>query len=258
MQKRRVPGLSLAIIQDGKIVKATGYGVTEKGGDTPVTTSTLFQAGSISKPVAALGALRLVEEGQLALDEDVNTRLVTWKVPENEFTREKKVTLRGLLSHTAGLTVHGFPGYATDEPLPTLVQVLDGAKPANTTAIRVDIAPRQPLAVLRRRVHRHAADGDRRDRQAVPAVHAGRRTGAPRHAGKHVRAAIARRKGETHGDRPSRGPEPRQGEVAHLPGDGGGRPLDDRLGPGPLRHRRSGGRWRAAPASLCPKRWRGR
>ena len=141
MQKRRIPGLSLAIIQDGKIVKATGYGVTEKGGDAPVTTSTLFQAGSISKPVSALGALRLVEQGKLALDEDVNTKLVTWKVPENEFTKEKKVTLRGLLSHTAGLTVHGFPGYATDEPVPTLVQVLDGAKPANTRPIRVDILP---------------------------------------------------------------------------------------------------------------------
>ena len=141
MQKRRIPGLSLAIIQDGKIVKATGYGVTEKGGDAPVTTSTLFQAGSISKSVAGLGALRLVEQGKLTLDEDVNTRLVTWKVPENEFTREKKVTLRGLLSHTAGLTVHGFPGYDSDGPVPTLVQVLDGAKPANTRPIRVDVLP---------------------------------------------------------------------------------------------------------------------
>ena len=141
MRKRHIPGLSLAIIQDGKIVKAKGYGVTEKGGETPVTASTLFQAGSISKPVSALGALRLVEQGKLALDEDVNAKLVTWKVPENEFTREKKVTLRGLLSHTAGLTVHGFPGYATDEPVPTLVQVLDGAKPANTAPIRVDILP---------------------------------------------------------------------------------------------------------------------
>jgi CubicO group peptidase (beta-lactamase class C family) len=141
MQKRHVPGLSLAIIQDGQIVKAKGYGVTEKGGDVPVTTSTLFQAGSISKPVSALGALCLVERGKLALDEDVNARLRSWKVPSNEFTGKKTVTLRGLLSHTAGLTVHGFPGYATDEPVPTLVQVLDGAKPANTDPIRVDVAP---------------------------------------------------------------------------------------------------------------------
>src|SRR4051794_174870 len=70
MQKRQVPGLSLAIIQGGKIVKATGYGLTEKSGNTPVTDSTLFQAGSISKTVAALGALRLVEQEKLALDED--------------------------------------------------------------------------------------------------------------------------------------------------------------------------------------------
>ncbi len=141
MGKRHVSGLSLAIIADGKIVKAKGYGTTEQGGQTPVTSRTLFQAGSISKPVSALGALRLVEQGKLALDEDVNTKLLTWKVPENEFTEDKKVTLRGLLSHTAGLTVHGFPGYATDEPRPTVVQVLDGSKPANTRPIRVDIVP---------------------------------------------------------------------------------------------------------------------
>lgn len=141
MQNRQVPGLSLAIIRDGKIVKVKGYGVTEKNGRTPVTPETLFQAGSISKPVAALGALHLVEQGKLALDEDVNARLQTWKVPENEFTNEKKVTLRGLLSHTAGLTVHGFPGYATDASVPTVVQILNGEKPANTPAIRVNVAP---------------------------------------------------------------------------------------------------------------------
>ena len=141
MRKRHIPGLSLAILQDGKIVKAKGYGVVQKEGKTPVTPTTLFQAGSISKSVAALGALHLVEQGKLALDEDVNTRLTTWKVPENDFTKEKKVTVRGILSHTAGLTVHGFPGYATDEPLPTLVQIFNGEKPANTAAIRVDIVP---------------------------------------------------------------------------------------------------------------------
>ncbi len=86
-------------------------------------------------------ALHLVEEGKLSLDEDVNHRLKIWKVPENSFTREKKVTLRGLLSHTAGLTVHGFPGYAIDRPIPSLVQILDGSKPANTPAIRVDAVP---------------------------------------------------------------------------------------------------------------------
>src|SRR5688500_15473916 len=69
MQKRQITGLSLAIIQRGKIVKARGYGVTDRTSRTPVTPSTLFQAGSISKPVAALGALRLVEQGRVSLDE---------------------------------------------------------------------------------------------------------------------------------------------------------------------------------------------
>jgi CubicO group peptidase (beta-lactamase class C family) len=141
MQKRQVPGLSIAIIQDGKIIKAQGYGVIEKGRKTPVTTSTLFLAGSISKPVAAVGALHLVEQGKLSLDEDVNAKLTSWKVPENEFTRDQKVTLRRILSHTAGLTVHGFIGYAIDAPRPTLLQILDGEKAANTPAIRVETVP---------------------------------------------------------------------------------------------------------------------
>ncbi|MGV3600020.1 MAG: serine hydrolase domain-containing protein [Dyadobacter fermentans] len=141
MQKRRIPGLSLAIIQDGKILKAQAYGFIDKDGKVPVTTNTLFQAGSVSKSVAAMGALYLVEQNKLALDEDVNMKLKSWKVPDNEFTTDKKVTLRGLLSHTAGLTVHGFPGYAVGEKMPSVIQILDGTAPANTPAVRVDFVP---------------------------------------------------------------------------------------------------------------------
>jgi len=141
MKERNITGLSLSIIDGGKIVKEQGYGFTDKGGKTPVTASTLFQAGSVSKPVAALGALHLVDKGLLSLDEDVNTKLRTWKVPSNKFTDAHKVTLRLLLSHTAGMTVHGFPGYRVGAPIPTLTQILNGEKPANTAAIRVDQIP---------------------------------------------------------------------------------------------------------------------
>ena len=137
----KVPGVSIAVINDGAIEWAKGYGVVEAGTTNPVTSRTLFQAASISKPVAALAALRLVEQGKLALDEDVNAKLASWKVPENEFTKTEKVTLRRLLSHTAGLTVHGFGGYPAGTPVPTLAQVLDGAKPANSAAVRVDVVP---------------------------------------------------------------------------------------------------------------------
>ena len=141
MARRNIAGLSLAIIQDGKIAVVRGYGVTDATTRAPVTTETLFQAGSISKPVSALGALHLVEAGKLSLDGDVNGFLTSWKVPANGFTATEKVTLRRLLSHSAGLTVHGFPGYDVADAMPTLVQVLDGAKPANTAAIRVDTTP---------------------------------------------------------------------------------------------------------------------
>lgn len=141
MKHHKVPGVSVAVINKGKIEWAKGYGVKEAGGDDPVTPETLFQAASISKPVAALGALHLVDKDLIDLDAPVNDKLQSWKVPENEFTEKEKVTLRRLLTHSAGLTVHGFPGYAVSKEIPTTVQVLDGEEPANTDPVRVDILP---------------------------------------------------------------------------------------------------------------------
>ena len=118
MKNHGIVGVSIAIIEDGEIRTAKGYGFTDKSAATRVTTNTLFQAGSVSKPVAALAALRLVEDGRLSLDGDVNRSLKHWEVPENKFTKDEKVTLRRILSHSAGLTVHGFPGYAAGSRSP--------------------------------------------------------------------------------------------------------------------------------------------
>jgi CubicO group peptidase (beta-lactamase class C family)/predicted transcriptional regulator YdeE len=141
MKTLNVPAVSIAVIENFKIVDAKAYGVVSQGSTTAVTTRTLFQAGSISKPVAATGALYLVQQGKLSLDEDVNLKLNSWRVPENEFTKDQKVTLRRIMSHTAGLTVHGFPGYDVDAPVPTPVEIFNGEKPANTAPIRVDTTP---------------------------------------------------------------------------------------------------------------------
>jgi CubicO group peptidase (beta-lactamase class C family) len=140
MAALHVPGVSVAVIRDGRIEWARGFGVTLVGGPA-VTPDTLFQAASISKPVTAIAVLHLAESGKLDLDADVNQYLKTWKVPANTFTEKTKVTLRELLTHTAGMTVHGFPGYASDSARPTLAQVLNGEKPANTPAILVDTIP---------------------------------------------------------------------------------------------------------------------
>jgi CubicO group peptidase (beta-lactamase class C family) len=115
--------------------------VKETGTADSVTAETLFQAASISKPVAATAMLQLVQEGKLALDENVNSYLKSWQLPDNAFTATEKVTLRRIASHSAGLTVHGFPGYHADSAVPTVVQVLDGARPANTAPVRVDTLP---------------------------------------------------------------------------------------------------------------------
>jgi CubicO group peptidase (beta-lactamase class C family) len=141
MKQWKVPGVSIAVVKDFKLKWARAYGVKDIETKEPVTTETLFQAGSISKPVAAMVALKRVEQGKIALDENINNKLQTWKLPDNEFTAKKKVTLANLLSHTGGLTVHGFPGYAVGEKIPTLPQVLDGTEPANTAAVRVDMEP---------------------------------------------------------------------------------------------------------------------
>lgn len=141
MEKYRVPGVSIAVIHGEQIDWAKGYGVREYGKPERVDTSTLFQAASISKPVSAVVALRMVERNELALDEDVNRKLESWKIPENEFTRRRPVTLRGLLSHSAGLTMHGVPEFATDAELPTLVEILTGEFPAASESVRLFAEP---------------------------------------------------------------------------------------------------------------------
>lgn len=140
MAADRVPGVSVAVIRRGAIDWARGFGVTGVGG-MPVTTETLFQAGSISKPVAAMAALRLVQEGRLSLDTDVNSGLVTWTVPPSDAAPGAVVTLRQLLSHTAGFNVGGFPGYSAGAAVPSLMQVLNGEPPANTAPVRVESVP---------------------------------------------------------------------------------------------------------------------
>jgi CubicO group peptidase (beta-lactamase class C family) len=134
------PGVSVAVINDFEIEWARGFGLCDSRYKRQVTTNTLFQAGSISKPIFALGIMRLVQEGRLSLDEDVDDYLSTWHIPTNEGWRPR-LTLRQLLSHTSGLTVHGFPGYQISEPLPSVAQILNGESPANTVRVEVNILP---------------------------------------------------------------------------------------------------------------------
>ncbi|HKP51752.1 MAG TPA: serine hydrolase [Chloroflexia bacterium] len=140
MEHYGIPGVSVAVINNGEIEWARGYGVREAGKPDPVETDTIFQAGSISKTATALAALRLVDMGILALDEDANTFLKSWQVPSNG-PWQPRVTLRQLLSHTAGTTVNGFAGYHQEEEIPSLLQTLNGEKPANNRAIYVNLIP---------------------------------------------------------------------------------------------------------------------
>ena len=141
MKVYKVPGVSVAVIDNGKIEWAKGYGLAEKDSGRKVNKETMFQAASISKSAAAMAALKLAEKGKIDLEDDTDKFLKSWKIPANEFTGNKKITPALILNHSAGLTVHGFRGYGGGEEVPTLLQLLDGKEPANSDPIRVDIEP---------------------------------------------------------------------------------------------------------------------
>lgn len=140
MKAFRVPAVSVATIRNGVIDWAQAYGVSALDG-TPVSAETLFGAASISKPVTALGVLKLVEEGKIDLDANANQYLKRWKIPDNQFTEKKKVTVRDLLNHTSGIGTHNGDIYDPNSPIPTLLQLLDGEKPARSPSVRVEAVP---------------------------------------------------------------------------------------------------------------------
>lgn len=141
LEYHNAPGVSIAVIDDFQIEWAKGYGVLEAGGREPVTPDTLFQAASIAKPVTAVAALHYVEQGLLDLDENANDRLASWRIPENEFSAQAEVTLRRLLSHTAGVNNALYKGYFPGERVPTMQQVLSREPPADSPPVRVDRVP---------------------------------------------------------------------------------------------------------------------
>jgi len=140
MARLEIPGVSVAVIDEGRIAWARSYGLARVGGE-PLEEHSLLQAASLSKPVVAMAALSLVEEGRLDLDTDVNRYLRSWRIPENEFTREEKVTLRRLLSHTAGVVSFTHDDGAPADQAPTLLQILNGEPPAHETPVTVDLVP---------------------------------------------------------------------------------------------------------------------
>lgn len=137
-----VPGVSVAVIVNYHVVWAKGWGVADVKTGTPVTPATLFQAASISKPVAAMASLKAIQDGKFGLDEDINQVLKSWRLPPDGYTTQQAVTPRLLMSHTSGMDDgFGFPGYAPNAPMPTILQILDGASPANTGPVRLGRAP---------------------------------------------------------------------------------------------------------------------
>ena len=141
MQYYHVNGLSIAVIHNYKLEWAKGYGWADSGRQVPVTTHTLFQAASISKSLNAMGILKLAQENKLNIHDDINNYLKSWQLPKSNFTANKKVTVYNLLNHTAGLNVHGFLGYEKGDSIPSIVQILNGGKPANSEAIRSCAVP---------------------------------------------------------------------------------------------------------------------
>ncbi len=136
MSETGIKGLSIAVIKDYKIEWAKGYGWANVEEKRKVTTVTRFQAASISKSINSMGILKLFEMRKLDPEADINNYLRSWKFPYDSISKNKKISVYQLLSHTAGLDIHGFPGYKKTDTLPTIQQILDGKPPANTKAVR--------------------------------------------------------------------------------------------------------------------------
>jgi len=130
MKNHKIPGVSIAFINDRKLSESRNYGIIDESSMNPINSETIFSVGSISKVVNAIVTLKLVELGDLNLDKNINNYLKDWKVDKNQFNSQNEVTLRHILSHTAGFSVHGFEDYYPGEPLPTTLQILNGDKPA--------------------------------------------------------------------------------------------------------------------------------
>ncbi|WP_285059719.1 serine hydrolase [Pedobacter ginsengisoli] len=141
MEHYKVNGLSIAVIKDYKIDWAKAYGVADAASKIPVTDKTLFQAASISKSLNAVGVMKLFSSRHLDLFADINTYLTSWKFPYDSLSKGKKINTANLLSHTAGLSVHGFGGYEPGTPIPSVIQILNGEKPANSGAVRSVFEP---------------------------------------------------------------------------------------------------------------------
>jgi CubicO group peptidase (beta-lactamase class C family) len=146
MTRFNVPGVSVAVIRDHQIHWAKGYGIADVVTGAPVNTETVFQAASMSKPVAAMGVLRAVQDGLFTLDDDINKILRSWKLEGGAFTKDRPVTPRMLTSHTSGLgDGFGFPGYEPSDSVPTVVQILEGHKRSNVGVLFME---RPPMSLM--------------------------------------------------------------------------------------------------------------
>ena len=141
MAFHNVKAVSIAVIKNYQIVWAKGYGWADESLKIPTTSSTRFQAASVSKSINAVALLKLVQDGKIDLNADINSTLKTWKFPYDTVSKGKKISLANLLSHNAGISVHGFGGYAIGNPIPNLVQILNGTGPANSAPVKSITAP---------------------------------------------------------------------------------------------------------------------
>jgi CubicO group peptidase (beta-lactamase class C family) len=141
MKYYNVPGVSIAVIKDYKIDWAKGYGLADTLQISPVTTETMFSAGSISKFLMAVAALKMVENEQIKLEKPINDYLTSWKITENDYTKKTPITLRMLLSHSAGTSQSSYFGFTPDQPLPSVVEILNGSKISGTRPVVVNNEP---------------------------------------------------------------------------------------------------------------------
>lgn len=123
LKRYNVPGTAIGIIKNGEVTYILNYGMADKNENKFVNNDTIFQVGSVSKSLSAWGVMHLIDEGKIGIDDPVEKYLTRWHLPTSKFNNND-VTIRRLLSHTAGLSSHGYSGTKPGEKLNTIEESL--------------------------------------------------------------------------------------------------------------------------------------
>lgn len=145
LEAHKTPAVSVTLVDNNRVDWSASYGLMRRDSNEKVDCHTLFQAASLSKPVAMMAMMRMHERKQINLDADIDTYLKNYKLPQGKQSKDNPVTLRNILTHTSGITPGGFSGYTQEEAMPSDVEVVSATGITNSPRVEVTRTPGEQL-----------------------------------------------------------------------------------------------------------------